>query len=316
MIVPQVHALRPDDHLRVMPEVAVGRERHPVLVQRELARRAFARAARVRSCRRGSSRSPVAVKWARAAPPAILGFYASRDARAQRGPMAAPSFPAGHAHGSTMHIGVPKEIKVLEHRVGLTPESVREICTHGHQVVVETGAGQGIGMDDEAYRRAGATIVTNARGGLRAGGNDRQGEGAASGRAQDVAGRPGALYVFAPCARSRPGPRLDRERRRMHRVRNGDVPDRRTATARADVRSRGTNGYSGRRAFPRKSARWPRCLARWRARCGSRPRSSSSVVASWARMPVTSPSAWARKCGCSIAIPTCCARCGGSSGGR
>ena len=61
-----------------------------------------------------------------------------------------------------MHIGVPKEIKVLEHRVGLTPESVREICTHGHQVVVETGAGQGIGMDDEAYRRAGATIVANA----------------------------------------------------------------------------------------------------------------------------------------------------------
>ena len=61
-----------------------------------------------------------------------------------------------------MHIGVPKEIKVLEHRVGLTPESVREICTHGHQVVVETGAGQGIGMDDEAYRRAGATIATNA----------------------------------------------------------------------------------------------------------------------------------------------------------
>ncbi len=61
-----------------------------------------------------------------------------------------------------MHIGVPKEIKVLEHRVGLTPESVREICTHGHQVVVETGAGQGISMDDEAYRRAGATIVANA----------------------------------------------------------------------------------------------------------------------------------------------------------
>ena len=61
-----------------------------------------------------------------------------------------------------MHIGVPKEIKVLEHRVGLTPESVREICTHGHQVVVQTGAGQGISMDDEAYRRAGATIVANA----------------------------------------------------------------------------------------------------------------------------------------------------------
>jgi alanine dehydrogenase len=61
-----------------------------------------------------------------------------------------------------MHIGVPKEIKVLEHRVGLTPESVREICTRGHRVVVETGAGQGIGMDDEEYRRAGATIAPTA----------------------------------------------------------------------------------------------------------------------------------------------------------
>src|SRR5258708_23775785 len=67
-----------------------------------------------------------------------------------------------HPHGSMMHIGVPKEIKILEHRVGLTPESVREICTHGHQVTVEAGAGQGIGMDDEAYRRAGAMIAASA----------------------------------------------------------------------------------------------------------------------------------------------------------
>ena len=61
-----------------------------------------------------------------------------------------------------MHIGVPKEIKVLEHRVGLTPESVREARTHGHDVIVETHAGQGIGMDDDAYRRAGATIAATA----------------------------------------------------------------------------------------------------------------------------------------------------------
>src|SRR6476469_7841817 len=61
-----------------------------------------------------------------------------------------------------MHIGVPKEIKVLEHRVGLTPESVREARTHGHDVIVETRAGQGIGMDDDAYRRAGAAIAATA----------------------------------------------------------------------------------------------------------------------------------------------------------
>ena len=61
-----------------------------------------------------------------------------------------------------MRIGVPREIKVLENRVGLTPGSVREVVAHGHQVVVEHNAGQGIGMDDEAYRKAGATIAGTA----------------------------------------------------------------------------------------------------------------------------------------------------------
>jgi alanine dehydrogenase len=61
-----------------------------------------------------------------------------------------------------MRIGVPREIKVMEHRVGLTPGSVRELCAHGHGVMVEAGAGAGIGMDDEAYRKAGASIVGTA----------------------------------------------------------------------------------------------------------------------------------------------------------
>jgi len=62
-----------------------------------------------------------------------------------------------------MRIGVPKEIKVLENRVGLTPESVREVVAHGHDVLVEHDAGQGIGMTDDDYRRAGATVVATAR---------------------------------------------------------------------------------------------------------------------------------------------------------
>ena len=61
-----------------------------------------------------------------------------------------------------MRIGVPKEIKVLEHRVGLTPGSARELHAHGHELIVESCAGQGIGMDDDAYRNAGASIVATA----------------------------------------------------------------------------------------------------------------------------------------------------------
>jgi len=61
-----------------------------------------------------------------------------------------------------MRIGVPKEIKVLENRVGLVPGSVREAVAHGHEVIVERDAGIGIGMDDDAYAKAGATIAKSA----------------------------------------------------------------------------------------------------------------------------------------------------------
>ena len=61
-----------------------------------------------------------------------------------------------------MLIGVPKEIKDNEYRVGLTSTSVRELGAHGHRVLVETGAGAGIGLADEDYRRAGAEILGGA----------------------------------------------------------------------------------------------------------------------------------------------------------
>jgi alanine dehydrogenase len=56
-------------------------------------------------------------------------------------------------------IGVPKEIKVEEHRVGLTPESVRQLVATGHRVLVQAEAGAGIGASDADYREAGATIA-------------------------------------------------------------------------------------------------------------------------------------------------------------
>jgi alanine dehydrogenase len=61
-----------------------------------------------------------------------------------------------------MLIGVPKEIKVHEYRVGLTPPGVRELTAHGHRVLVETQAGGGIGFTDAHYQAAGAEIVGTA----------------------------------------------------------------------------------------------------------------------------------------------------------
>ncbi|HPI63438.1 MAG TPA: alanine dehydrogenase [Alphaproteobacteria bacterium] len=62
-----------------------------------------------------------------------------------------------------MLIGVPKEIKTHEYRVGMVPSSVREVVHHGHQVLVETGAGLGIGFDDQTYVAAGAKIAKTAQ---------------------------------------------------------------------------------------------------------------------------------------------------------
>ena len=61
-----------------------------------------------------------------------------------------------------MLVGVPKEVKVHEYRVGLVPASVRELVHHGHKVVVETQAGAGIGFGDDDYRAAGAEILADA----------------------------------------------------------------------------------------------------------------------------------------------------------
>ena len=61
-----------------------------------------------------------------------------------------------------MKVGVPKETKTHEYRVGLTPAGTRELVQHGHSVVVEHAAGAGIGFGDEAYRNAGATVLDSA----------------------------------------------------------------------------------------------------------------------------------------------------------
>jgi alanine dehydrogenase len=61
-----------------------------------------------------------------------------------------------------MRVGCPKEIKTHEYRVGLTPESAAELVRAGHDVLMETKAGEGIGASDERYRSIGAKILPNA----------------------------------------------------------------------------------------------------------------------------------------------------------
>src|SRR5579863_7621599 len=60
-----------------------------------------------------------------------------------------------------MRVGVPKEIKVHEYRVGLVPAGVRELVASGHEVLIETSAGGGIGVDDAQYKAAGAVIAAS-----------------------------------------------------------------------------------------------------------------------------------------------------------
>ena len=61
-----------------------------------------------------------------------------------------------------MRIGVPKEIKSQENRIGLTPESVKSLISNGHKILIEKNGGLGSGFYDEQYKSAGATIVDKA----------------------------------------------------------------------------------------------------------------------------------------------------------
>ena len=61
-----------------------------------------------------------------------------------------------------MLVGVPKEIKVHEYRIGLTPSSVRELVVHGHEVIVQSGGGVAIGLTDDMYLEVGAELVDTA----------------------------------------------------------------------------------------------------------------------------------------------------------
>ena len=61
-----------------------------------------------------------------------------------------------------MIIGIPREIKPEERRVSVTPEGVKRFLTHGHQILIEQKAGEGCGISDSAYRKAGCTIKASS----------------------------------------------------------------------------------------------------------------------------------------------------------
>ena len=105
-----------------------------------------------------------------------------------------------------MLIGVPKEIKDHEYRVGLTPDSVNEVVLHGHEVIVERGAGEGIGAGDADYAAVGAAVAGGAAEVFERAEMIVKVKEAAGRRARDAAR--GADPVHLPP--SRPRPRADR----------------------------------------------------------------------------------------------------------
>ena len=94
-----------------------------------------------------------------------------------------------------MIIGIPKEIKNHEYRVGMTPEAVQQTVSHGHQVIVQMSAGIGLGIGDEKYKKAGAQIAKTAPDIFKKSGNDCQSQRTAGRGAQNVEARAGAFYL-------------------------------------------------------------------------------------------------------------------------
>ena len=170
-----------------------------------------------------------------------------------------------------MRIGVPKEIKVHEYRVGMTPASVREAVAHGHEVLVEHDAAARQGITDDDYARAGAKVARRPppRSSPSADLIVKVKEPQPAGMRHAARG-PDALHLPAPGARPRAGQGADGLGRHGHRLRDGDERARRPAAAGADERGRRPHGDPGRRALPGDGAGRARHAARRRRRRGAR----------------------------------------------
>ena len=169
-----------------------------------------------------------------------------------------------------MKVGVPTEIKADEYRVALTPAGVRELAEHGHEVLIQAGAGEGSAISDADYEAQGARIVPDAE--------------AVFGEAELVLKvkepqpeevellRPGhdPVHLPAPGAGARADPRPVRVGRHLRRLRDRRGRARAAAAAGADERDRRQDRHPGRRLHAREAARRPRHPARRRARAWRR----------------------------------------------
>ena len=170
-----------------------------------------------------------------------------------------------------MKVGVPTEIKTDEYRVSLTPAGVRELVDHGHEVLVQKGAGEGSAIEDSDYEAQGARIVPDAEtvfgeAEMVLGVKEPQPAGGG-----DAAARPHAVHLPAPRARPRADQGAGRVRRHLHRLRDRRGLQGPAAAARADERGGGQDRHPGRGLHAREAARRARRAARRRARAW-RPR--------------------------------------------
>ena len=138
--------------------------------------------------------------------------------RGARGRRAVPARRRGGGAGARMNIGIPTEIKPDERRVALTPAGAREFARRGHRVLVQRGAGAGSGFSDDAYRAAGAELADDvfADAELILKVKEPQPQ-----EVERLSRAAHAVHLPAPRRRPAAGVRAGRERRALHRLRDG-----------------------------------------------------------------------------------------------
>ena len=212
--------------------------------------------------------------------------------RGARGRRPVPARRRGGGAGARMNIGIPTEIKPDERRVALTPAGAREFTRRGHRVLVQRGAGSGSGFSDDAYLAVGAEwrvddVFAEARA-------DPQGQGAAAARRSS--GCPRSTRCSPTCTSP---PTRDwrwrcRERRALHRLRDGRGRAGRLPLLRPMSEIAGRLAAQAGAAALTGPGRRARPADRAACRASRRPRCWSSAAASPGPRRRSSPPAWAR----------------------